>query len=290
MSSQIINQFCEDLKQKGRSNSTIIAYKKDLEQLSDYLAKEAKPLTLEKADFTSLNQFISDISKTGEFSLKTVSRKLNSIKTFYKYLFDLKLIQTNPSTDIKHPKLIKRQPRILSGLEFRALRDVARTNLRLFTIIELLIQTGMRIGELARLNRGDISIRDGSTLLKIAQFESYPSREIELNESAKLALDVYIQKIPAPETSDYLFYTKTGRSLLIRNIRSAIDKLFKKSEIQKATVNDIRNTFIVYQLSNGVRLKQLAEYVGHQKTITTQRYLELVTKKPNKESLQIVSL
>ena len=290
MSSQIINQFCQDLEQKKRSNSTIIAYKKDLEQFSDYLSKNSKLLTIEKADFTILNQFISDISKSGEFTLKTVSRKINSIKTFYKYLLDLKLINENPSIEIKHPKLIKKQPRILSGLEYRSLRDVARNNIRLFTIVELLLQTGIRIGELARLNRGDIIIKNDATYLKIAQFESYPAREIEINDSAKLALESYLQKTPSPQTNDYLFYTKTGRSLLIRNIRSAIDKLFKKSEIVNATVNDIRNTFIVYQLSNGVKLKQLAEYVGHQKTITTQRYVEMITKKPAKESLRIINL
>ena len=290
MSLQIINEFCQNLEEKGRSNSTIIAYKKDLEQLSEYLNKNLKGLVLEKADLPALNQFISDISKSGEFTLKTVSRKINSIKTFYKYLSDLKLINGNPSTEIKHPKLIKRQPRILSGLEYRAVRDLARSNVRLFTIVELLLQTGIRIGELARLNRSDIIIKNGVTFLKIAQFESYPAREIELNGCAKGALDAYLQKIPAPEASDNLFYTKTGRPLLIRNIRSAIDKLFKKSEIQKATVNDIRNTFIVYQLSNGIKLKQLAEYVGHQKSITTQRYLEMVVKKPQKEALHINSL
>jgi site-specific recombinase XerD len=290
MSSEVLNQFCKDLSDKGRSNSTIIAYKKDLEQLDDYLAKSAKKMNLEIADFEMLNQFVTDISKSGEFTLKTVSRKINSIKTFYKYLNDTKLINSNPSTEIKHPKLIKQLPKILSSLEYRALRDVARNNLRLFTIIELLLQTGIRIGELARLTRSDIVLKDGSVNLKIAQFESYPAREIELNETVSVALKNYLDKVAAPPIGDYLFYTKSGRPLLIRNIRSAIDKLSEKAEIKNSTVNDIRNTFIVHQLANGVNLKTLAHYVGHQKTITTARYLEMVPKKPGKELVKIVML
>jgi len=290
MSLQLIIEFCGDLKAKGRSNSTVIAYKKDLEQLQEYFSKDVNVQNVDKASTEDLNRFVAEISKTGEFSLKTVSRKINSIKTFYKYLSDKKVISSNPSIEVKHPKIVKQQQRILSSTEYRALRDVARINIRIYTIVELLLQTGIRIGELARLNRSDIVNAGGKTIIKIAQFQSYPYREIELNEAIAVAINDYLTKVPSSKNGDYLFYTKTGRPLLIRNIRSAIDKLFEKSEIKKATVNDIRNTFIVYQLGNGVKLKVVAEYVGHQKTITTQRYVGLVGKKATKEVVNILVL
>jgi site-specific recombinase XerD len=286
MDLQLLNDFIEYLQSKGRSNSTVIAYKKDIEQLVAH--NPNKDLTT--LSYEDLTKFIETISKSGEFSLKTVSRKINSIKTLYKYLIEKGKIKTNPSDSIKHPKLIKQAPRILSGLEYRALRDAARTNIRLFTIVELLIQTGMRIGELARLNRADVTTRNKQTYIKIKTFESYPEREIELNETAAYAIKEYLNKVVAPEKGDYLFYTKTGRQLLIRNIRSSIDKLFKKSEIKKVTVNDIRNTFIVYQLTNGLKINILAEYVGHQKIITTQRYLEFIGHKTGKELNKISTL
>jgi site-specific recombinase XerD len=286
MNLQLLTAFIEYLQSKGRSHSTIIAYKKDIEQLIAHNPNN----DLSTLSFEDLNKFIETISKSGEFSLKTVSRKINSIKTLYKYLLEQGKLKINPSDGIKHPKLVKQAPRILSGLEYRALRDAARTNIRLFTIVELLIQTGMRIGELARLNRGDVSIKNKQTYIKIKTFESYPEKEIELNDPAAYAVKEYLDKVPAPEKGDYLFYTKTGRQLLIRNIRSSIDKLFKKSEIKKVTVNDIRNTFIVYQLTNGLKISILAEYVGHQKIITTQRYLEFIGHKTGKELSKICTL
>jgi site-specific recombinase XerD len=290
MDSQLIAQFTEYLTTKGRSNSTIIAYKKDLQQLQAYLTQKAINSDFLQANLETLNQFIESISKSGEFTLKTVSRKINSIKTFYHYLYEKAQIKVNPSEGVKHPKLVKQAPRVLSGMEYRALRDIARNNIRLFTIVELLLQTGMRIGELARLNREDVLINGAQTFINIVKFESYPARTIELNESASIAIKDYLAKVVKPQKEDYLFYTKSGRPLLIRNIRSAIDKLFQKSEIKHATVNDIRNTFIIYQLANNLKISVLAEYVGHQKTITTQRYLEFVSKHPGKETTKIVTL
>jgi len=255
-----------------------------------FLNTESRPITLDGANGDDLVSFIKGLTESGKFTPKTVSRKINSIKTFYQYLIDQKVISDNPATTVKHPQLTKQQPRILSSMEYRALRDCARSNRRMFAIVEILIQTGMRIGELARLNRSDVATGDGKTIIHLNGFESYPPRDIELNEAAARAIQEYMGQTPPPQTGDVLFYTKTGRPLLIRNIRSAIDKIFKSAEVKKATVNDIRNTFIVYQLRSGLKIKELADYVGHQKTITTQRYLELVTKRPAKEIEKVVEL
>ena len=88
-----------------------------------------------------------------------------------------------------------------------------------------------------------------------------------------------------------LFSTKTGKSIQIRNIRSSIDRALIKAKIRNACVNDLRNTFIVHQLNNGMSLSHVAGIVGHKNTITTSRYLELLPKKfkPNGTE-QIVEL
>jgi integrase/recombinase XerC/integrase/recombinase XerD len=77
-------------------------------------------------------------------------------------------------------------------------------------------------------------------------------------------------------TSKALFITKTGRPLLIRNIRTAIDRYFRIAGIEGAKVNDLRHTFIAHHLMAGTPITTLSKLVGHKRLSTTERYLELV--------------
>ncbi|MEI7578994.1 MAG: tyrosine-type recombinase/integrase [bacterium] len=285
----LIDQFSSYLKQIGRSTSTIIAYKKDISQLIEFLQNKNIFVSIEKIQTNDLMKFIEDLKFSGKFTLKTISRKINSIKTFFKYCLQEKIISIDVSSSVQHPKVESRSPRFLSPLEYRALRDVARNNIRLYTMVEMLIQTGMTIGEISRLQRSDVILNKSEVIIKISTFSTKSARKIILNETISPALKTYLKKV-APIPSGFLFFTKTGKSILIRNIRTAINRAFKKAGIKTATVNDIRNTFIVFQLENGVDIHVLADYVGHQKSTTTERYLSLIENRPTKTVKQIKSL
>jgi site-specific recombinase XerD len=286
-------QFIKFLEIKARSSSTIIAYKKDISQFFNYLSqlpadqqpKRAGELT------TDLLQTYVDNLKNGEtFTLKTVSRKINSLKTFFKFLMYENKIGINPAAQVHHPKTQPVTPRILTSFEYRAIRDVARGNLRHYTMIELLLQTGMRIGELSRLKRSDLFLGlEGKNYINIDGFSTLASRKIELNQLALMAIQDFLNKTPevANTNSGYFFYTKTGKPVLIRNIRTALNRIFIKGGIKNATVNDLRNTFIVYQLQNGLKIEKLAQVVGHRKVSTTERYLSFLATKPEKTHSKI---
>jgi site-specific recombinase XerD len=162
-------------------------------------------------------------------------------------------------------------------MEYRALRDVSRVDVRLFSIVELLLQTGIRIGELAGLTLDDIrQSKDGKIdFLYIQASGSHSARKVPLNKSAKKALDEYLKIRPETE-DDTIFITKNGRPLLVRNIRTAIDKAYEKAGIKNAKVNDLRNTFISHHLANGVSLVTVSKLVGHKRLSTTEKYLNLV--------------
>lgn len=289
MNSQtVLNQFISSLEEQGKSSSTQIAYKKDISQLIEYLNAKQNPLDFAKVNSKTLQTYIEDLKKQGDFTLKTISRKINSLKTFFKFLFTQKLIVENFAQDVHHPKIEANLPRVLSSMEYRALRDVARNNLRLYSMVELMLQTGITIGELSRLKKNDLKIGAAKSTLFISAFSSKPAREIELNPVCVQAMDYYLLKMPGSKSDQgYLFSTKAGNPVLIRNIRTAINKAFEKAGIRGATVNDIRNTFIVYQLENGLDIKKLAALVGHQKSTTTERYLDLLTT-PYKKKLDQV--
>ena len=281
-----VQKFIKHLEIKGRSPSTIIAYKKDVEQLLEYLANKKLDVKITKTQ--DLEKYIKYLINSGEYTLKTVSRKINTLKTFYKFLVKTNAITVNYSDPIRHPEFEKKVPRILTTLEFKALRDTTRSNPRLYTMVELLLQTGLRIGELSRLKLKDVKKKKNSITLSIEEFASNPERKIVLNDVAKEALEVWLEIRPEVKNDKgFLFPTKTGNPVLVRNVRTAISRSFRKVEIVDATVNDIRNTFIVYQLGKGMSLDRLANIVGHQRQTSTEKYLKLVTKKTKKKSTKI---
>lgn len=286
-------QFIKYLEGKGRSQSTVIAYKKDIDQLVSYLSQLNGISRLEDISTETLQTYIESLKQTQTFTLKTVSRKINSLRTFFKFLVAENKIGINPATAVKHPKSATVMPRVLSSLEYRAIRDTARTNPKHFTMVELLLQTGMRIGELSRLRQTDVLFNnDGKDIICITAYSTIPARKVELNPLAAMAIKDFLAKSPADDTniSGFLFYTKSGRPVLIRNIRTALNRIFKKAGITNATVNDLRNTFIVFQLQNGLKIEKLAQIVGHKKVSTTERYLPYLENKPEKSHNRVTPL
>ena len=151
--------------------------------------------------------------------------------------------------------------------------------MRTYAIVELFLQTGVRIGELANLTLEDIKDIE----LHIAAEEGHEERMVPLNKAGKEALTKYLEVRGSPPAgganSKSLFITKTGKPLLIRNIRTAIDRYFRIAGIDGAKVNDLRHTFIAHHLMAGTPITTLSKLVGHKRLSTTEKYLELVKDK-----------
>ncbi len=270
MTDKLISAFANHLEQEGRSKSTITAYTKDLKQLHSY-----SDCHLHEMNTEALKAAVQTMQNKHDFTPKTVSRKINSFRTFYKYLQDQGHKNDNPAQELEHPKIHAKPPRVLSPMEYFALREVTRDNSRLHTMIELMLQTGLRIGEVSRLkikhayldNEGHIHVEPYSTL---------DERRIPLNERAQRILKGYLSDLEFNNSEHPLFPTRDGNHIIIRNIRSAVDRAMAKAGIEDACVNDLRNTFIVHQLKHGVPIDTVADLVGHKNKTTTQKYLELL--------------
>lgn len=276
-------QFIDYLKKQKRSISTILAYGKDIEQLVAFLEKQ-KVSQASAVTSELLESFKKDLADKN-YTLKSISRKLNSIKTFFKFLKSQQAIENDPSLEVGHPKYELKPPRVLSKLEYRALRDACRDDIRMSAIIELLLQTGMRIGELARLEEDDLKGNE----IYIRPYESQPERTIPLNQAAKNALNRYLAERPASK-SKVVFLTKTGKPLLVRNIRTVIDRYFRLAGIENAKVNDLRNTWLAYHLSSGTSVVLLSKLAGHKRLSTTEKYLQLVKESPNGQKVRLEEL
>ncbi len=286
MSTVHIEKFTYHLEQSGKSKSTIVAYRKDLEQLNEHLEGDLQEVVTEV-----LKEAIDALQQKHEFSPKTISRKINSYRTFYRFMIENGEVTHNPAEEISHPKFTPKKPRVLSQIEYLALREISRGNDRLLAMIELMLQTGIRIGELSRLKVRHINIEQSKPHIAIEEFSTTEPRKVPLNMKATELLKKYLDSENIQEEEAPLFSTRDGNHIIIRNIRSSIDRAMAKAGIEEACVNDLRNTFIVAQLNAGVPVDHIAEVVGHKSKTTTQKYIELLNDKyrPNGE-MRIVEL
>lgn len=268
--SEYLEKFIAYLKEKGKSVYTVVAYKKDIEQFLGFLAKKQITVITEvkKED---IQLFVEGLMKDG-YTKKSASRKLNSIRTFYRFMKNENVITINPALDVAHPRFESGTPRILSKLEYRALRDYARNDKRTYAIIEVFLQTGLRIGELANIRTNDVQADE----LAVSQYGKNDKRVVQLNKLAKKAIAEYIKVRPDTAGEDHLFVTKNRKPLLIRNIRNLVDRCFREVGVEGAKVNDLRNTFIAHQLAAGVPIAYVSKVVGHKRLSSTESFLDLV--------------
>lgn len=274
-------KFIEELRSQGKSGATVVAYNKDIEQLLSFLESK-KIVEVENVKIEPVASFMKDLENKN-YTPKSISRKTNATRTFIKYLAKEGYLKEDISTQLKHPKFETGAPRILTKMEYRALRDSAKDDVRSYAMIELLLQTGVTISELAGIRIEEIDIKGETGTLAVPKRNNKESRNIPLNKSAVEAVKKYIEKgRPVIEgSSKDLFITKTGKTLLIRNIRSTIDRFFRIAGVEKAKVNDLRHTFVAHHLENGVSISYLAKIAGHKRESTTEKYLEYI-KKPEK--------
>ena len=282
---QAIDSFKGHLTQQGRASATILAYSKDIEQLASFVSKRGKT-SLNEFKKEDIDAFKDELSNNG-YTTKSVSRKINSIKAFFSYMLSINAITENPAISVSHPKYDIKPPRILAKIEYRALRDACRDDVRMAAIVELLLQTGMRISELANLKMNDIDL--SSNQATIRAYESHPERSVPLNPPTKDALEKYLSVRPKSVNTS-VFITKTGNPFLIRNIRSNLDRYFRVAGIEGAKVNDLRHTFIAQQLAQGSPLVYISKLVGHKRLSTTEKYLEFISEKPGKDKPKLIDL
>ncbi|MDD4785032.1 MAG: tyrosine-type recombinase/integrase [Candidatus Shapirobacteria bacterium] len=280
-----LSLFTGALTKNGKSINTIVAYKGDLNQLVIFLKKQYEISNIDAITEVHIEAFKKDLTQN-EYTSKSISRKLNSIKNFFSFLKNEGVIINDPSLEVKHPKYENDLPKILKPIEYRSLRDACRNDSRATAIVELMLQSGLRIKEIENLKLDNVKESE----ILIENYESHPSRIVPLNNSAKTALKKYLDDGRYPGKAKNVFVTKTGRSLLARNIRSLLNRYFDKADIKDIKVNDLRNTFIVFQLKSGVPIDVVSQIVGHKRISTTEKYLELIDSKEESRGIKLKEL
>ena len=162
------------------------------------------------------------------------------------------------------------------------MRDVVRQDVRIAAIIELILQAGLRISEVAGIKTANMK----DDTFKIEAYATQPERNVPLNKPGKDALALYMAVRPKVD-AEYVFISKNGKPLAVRNIRASIARFMQRAELPSYSVNDLRTTFIVENLKAGADIVLLSQVSGHKRLSTTERYMELaqITEPGKKQAL-----
>lgn len=273
------NEFLKYLKEeKNYSDLTIIDYDEDLKEFLETVNKDV--VLVEKSDIKKyLNKLFERDNKSS-----TISRKISSLKSFYKYLNLKGIMNYNPMSNIKYPKKEKLLPKFIQYNELEELLKVSkdgqfgdRNNL----IIELLYDTGVRVSELVNIKLSDIDFDNKK--IRIMGKGSY-ERFAFFGENGYIALKKYINGLRIQlldnKQSDYLILNKNGVKITPRGVAKIIDSLIENTSIKlKISPHTLRHTFATHLLDNGCDIRSVQEMLGHKNINSTQVYTHVTSER-----------
>ncbi len=279
MKKHIYNYYDYLTYEKKYSNHTIINYKDDLEEFSNYLVKEN--LNIDDFTYQDVRLFLMYYKNDKAYSKSTISRKLSAIRSFYKYLNNHDIIDSNPFSLISSPKKDKLLPKYFEYNELEelfAICDDTPLGQRDLLLLEILYATGVRVFELVNIKITDIS--ETEQKIKVLG-KGNKERYVHYGEYAKKALDHYLKegrKQLLKESSSYLFLNHLGGCLTDRGVRYILDKIVKKTSLNKnISPHMLRHTFATHLLNEGCDLSSVQEMLGHESIKATQIYTHVST-------------
>ena len=279
----------------GKSFNTIRGYRRDLLQFMEYLEEYEEIHNFEEIEMMTFRSFIAylnspkrlekdentkDMKKKAKLkpvSKRSINRKISALRTFFKYLQEIKVIETNKASYINVPKFEKELPNVINRDDLNRLRHVISTEkitgIRDRLIIELLYSSGLRSIELINLSEFIINIEERE--IRVIG-KGNKERITFFSENAKKWLIKYIEekkKQYANYTREVLIVNSKGKKLTTRSLRRLISAHAHEAGIEKEiTPHVFRHSFATELLNNGVDIRYLQELLGHSSIAATQIY------------------
>ena len=276
-----ISAFTEYLQyEKGLSENTRAAYRRDLNKFNAYLLKNCQSSQPGEISKQQITAFLSNQMDEGAAN-STVARSLSSIKTFYKFLVLENHVQNNPTSDLETPKIKRKLPDILTIEEVDKLMEQPRVllplGLRDRAMLELMYGTGVRVSELLALQIEDIN----STAGFLRCFgKGRKERIIPVNQTSIDWIQRYLARARNLLVKNHLertlFVNANGRPMSRQGFYKILAAYAKKAELGKeVTPHTLRHSFATHLLENGADLRAVQEMLGHADISTTQIYTHL---------------
>ncbi len=278
---EYIDKFIYYLKtERGASDHTIRAYKRDLEVLALMTDKN-----IEDVDLFDIRAYVAGQAHKG-LKKTTLRRRLDTVRSFFRYLHREGVVKLNPARLVSPPKLREALPKTLSvddtfllmekaeGFGFGHIRDKA--------ILELFYSCGIRVSELTGLDMNDFNIREA--VIKV-RGKGKKERLLPVGSKAHNAVKSYIierllyKKQKSDIDSEALFISRLGKRISNRSVRRIVVKYARETGIESSIgPHSLRHTFASHLLQEGADLRVIQELLGHSSLSTTQKYTHLDIK------------
>lgn len=268
--------------EKNASNHTISNYLKDIDDFISFLNSK-NVSTFKDVNYIDVRGYLA-LLNVKKYSRKTISRKLSSLRSFYRFLVRENYLEINPFQMVSTPKLERKLPSFLYPDEINQLLNAPNLNkplgIRDRAIMEVLYASGMRVSELVALNIDSIDLIGGNALVF---GKGSKERYVPLGKYSIDALTNYLEirdrfNLKNDKDEKALFLNKYGGRLTDRSIRRIIDKYINYiANSKKVSPHTLRHTFATHLLNAGADLRSVQELLGHVNISTTQIYTH-VTK------------
>lgn len=285
------DQFLEHLKViKNASEHTIRNYGIDLNTFENYLQQEEPDccLDLDAINRKTIRGYLAWLNLDLQHK-RTVARRLSALRSFFKYAQAHQLIKINPTEEIDQPKLDKTLPEFLSYEQITHLfnqPDIATyLGYRDRCMMEMIYSSGLRVSELAGLNRQDIDLANRTVKLR---GKGKKERVVPITHNAAQWIRSYLAhderhlktETHSPQADpDAIFLNKHGTRLTTRSIDRLFDQYLHQSGLAgKITPHTLRHSIATHWLENGMDLKTIQVLLGHSSLSTTTIYTHVSTK------------
>ena len=275
-------------KERNFSLHTIKAYKNDLNRFNSFLNQGISRIILKKINRNDIRKFLSD-EYDNNFTSKTVARRLATIKSFFKYLVKIELIEENIAIHINSPKVAKRLPSFIN----KSLIDVLMNSPSLDTLIgvrdravlELFYSTGMRLSELVNINIGDFHLNN--KLLRVIG-KGKKERMIPYGRAAESAIENYLKmrniSFKPVFAKTPLFVNSKEKRISTRTIQRRMNNYIKLvADGKRVGPHLLRHTFATHLLDNGADITAVKDLLGHSSLSSTQIYTHVSIEKLKKD-------
>jgi len=283
-----IANFCGFLEQEKRaSKHTVLAYRRDLEQFGEFAAKRAHgPVNIHQIDKVLIRMWLAELSRRCQ--TPTISRKLSSLRAFYRYMLRTDQLRDNPTQLISNPKVRPKIPRLLNVDQTCQIvkspvadgESKAISRLRDVALLEVLYGSGLRVSEAVSLNLESVSLDEREVRI---WGKGSKERIVPLGSRSCDALLEYLTcraHFAHPRTGacddNAVFLTRLGRRISVRWVQRLVQRYGAigtgRSDVHPHT---LRHCCATHMLEGGADLRAIQEFLGHSSLSTTQRYTHL---------------
>lgn len=279
-----VKRFLDYISQINTSSvNTAIAYSADLELFIDFLENEEHIDNLNDVKTATINNFIYYIKNNGKklLSSSTISRRISTLRSFYRYLNEYTDISSNPFLGFKGERRKKVIPDFMFIDEILELFDSIDTKtdlgMRDLAMFEIMYASGLRVSEVCNLQLSQIDFVDN--ILTIVG-KGNKERKVPFYEAAGIDLQNYIQQVRPKLTSakpkDYVFLNHRGSALTPRGVNFILKKYNSDKNLHP---HILRHSFATHLLDNGADLRVIQELLGHSSIATTQIYTHITQER-----------